>query len=104
MFRLEYGILRNQKVCDYDSFLDVGTMSTSALYIKVPNCPADEDGRYMYLVFPEGENHRTKFSLTYIKQSTTFSAFNSDIYYNFYSVEVTEFVPTVKICAKDWSR
>ena len=104
MFRLEYGILRNQKVCDYDSFLAVGTMSTSELYIKVPNRPADEDGRYMYLVFPEGENHRTEFSLTYIRQSMKFEDFNSETYYNFYSVEVTEFVPTVKICAKDWSR
>lgn len=103
MYRLEYGIPQNHTICDYDSFLAVGIMSTSALYIKVPNCPADEDGRYMYLIFPEGEN-RTEFRLVYIKQSSKFENFNPDIYYNFYNVDVTEFVPTVKICAKNWSR
>lgn len=100
MYKIEYGIPQNHKVCDYDSFLALGSMGTSSLYIKIPNYQLDDDDRYMYLVFPNETS--TDFRATYIKKSVQFQNFVSDLYYNFYNVEVTEFAPTVKICAKDW--
>lgn len=100
MYKIEYGIPQNHKVCDYDSFLAMGVVGSTALYIKIPNYNLDDDDRYMYLVFPN--ECSTDFHATYIKKSVQFQNFVSDLYYNFYNVEVTEFAPTVKICAKDW--
>ena len=69
MFRLEYGIPKNHKVTDYDSFLAMGS-SGMVVYIKIPNI-ADNTCHQVYLVFPDGESG-LKFWVDYISNYTTF--------------------------------
>lgn len=103
MFRLECGIPKNHKVTDYNSFLAMGS-SGMVVYIKIPNL-ADSNGNQAYMVFPEGESG-LKFWFDYIGHYLTFDEFIGcgEQFDNYYNVEVTDFAPTVKICAKDWSR
>lgn len=103
MFRLEFGIPKNHKVTDYNSFLAMGTLGM-VVYIKIPNL-TDNNGNRAYMVFPKGESG-LKFWVDYIDDYTTFGDFIGvgEQFDNCYNVEVTDFAPTVKICAKDWSR
>lgn len=103
MFRLECGILKNNKVIDYNSFLAMGS-SGMVVYIKITNL-ADSNGNQAYMVFPDGASS-LKFWFDYIGHYLTFDEFIGcgEQFDNCYNVEVTDFAPTVKICAKDWSR
>lgn len=103
MFRLECGIPKNNKVIDYNSFLAMGS-SGMVVYIKIQNL-ADSNGNQAYMVFPKGASG-LKFWFDYIGHYLTFDEFMGcgEQFDNCYNVEVTDFSPTVKICAKDWSR
>ena len=99
MFRLECGIPKNHKVTDYNSFLAMGS-SCMVVYIKIPNI-ADNTCHQAYMVFPYGESG-LKFWVDYISNYTTFDDFIGvgEQFDNCYNVEVVDFAPTVKICAK----
>lgn len=99
MFRLECSIPKNHKVTDYDSFLAMGS-SCMVVYIKIPNL-TDSNGNKAYMVFPDGESGLT-FWVDYIGDYTTFDDFIGcwEQFDNCYNVEVVDFAPTVKICAK----
>lgn len=103
MFRLECGIPKNHKVTDYNSFLAIGA-SGMVVYIKIPRI-TDGTGNQAYMVFLDCESG-LKFWVDYISNYETFDDFIGvgEQFDNCYNVEVTDFAPTVKICAKDWSR
>lgn len=100
MFRLECGIPKNHLVTDYNSFLAMGN-SGIVVYIKIPNT-TDNTGNQAYMVFPDDESG-LKFWVDYIDDYETFDSFIGcgEHFDNCYDVEVTDFAPTVKICAKD---
>lgn len=94
---------KNHKVTDYNSFLAMGD-SGMGVYIKIPNI-TDGKGNQAYMVFPDGTSG-LKFWVYYIDECETFGNFIGvgEEFDNCYNVEVIDFAPTVKICAKDWSK